>query len=119
MLITPFNFCYIRGLFQFNRAIMESPEYALELERLGERIKQLRKHRKLRLLDLEVLSGINDSDISRYERGKENIEFHTIFKLAKALGVTVSILTNYDGPLPDNSTFKGLTKTQQKATKKK
>ncbi len=89
---------------------MEPEEFNQELKKLGIRLRQLRKHRKLKLLDLEVLSGINDSDISRYESGKENIEFITIFKLAKALEVEVKFLTEYDGPLPDNARFKGLGK---------
>jgi transcriptional regulator with XRE-family HTH domain len=85
---------------------MESKEFQKELQLLGARIKQLRKHRKLRLLDLEMLSGINDSDISRYERGKENVEYHTLFKLATALHVEIKDITDYTGPLPDNSNFK-------------
>jgi transcriptional regulator with XRE-family HTH domain len=72
----------------------------LELEKLGKRIKRLRKHRNLTLLELETISGINDSDLSRYEQGKENHEFLTIYKIAKALGVEVHVLTNYDGALP-------------------
>jgi HTH-type transcriptional regulator, competence development regulator len=84
---------------------MESKEFEKELQLLGARIKQLRKHRKLRLLDLEMLSGINDSDISRYEQGKENVEYHTIYKLANALQVEMKDVTNYEGPLPDNSNF--------------
>jgi HTH-type transcriptional regulator, competence development regulator len=75
-------------------------DYQQELKKLGERIKQIRIYRNLRLLDLEVLSGINDSDLSRYERGIGNIEFQTIFKLAKALDVDVATLTDYDGKLP-------------------
>ena len=98
---------------------MESEEFAQELNKLGIRIRQLRKHRKLKLLDLEVLSGINDSDISRYERGKENIEFITIFKLAKALEVDVKFLTEYDGPLPDNTKFKGLGKINARISRQK
>ena len=85
---------------------MELQDFDTELLNLGKRIKQIRKHRKLKLLELEVMSGINDSDISRYERGKENIEMHTIFKLAKALKVTIKELFDYDSQLPDNSTFK-------------
>ena len=93
-------------------------DFELELERLGNRIQQIRKHRKLRLLDLEILSGINDSDLSRYERGKENIEFQTIFKIAVALQVEVKVLTDYDGPLPDNDNFKAIGKAKSKKTKK-
>lgn len=83
---------------------MES-NFAKELELLGKRLKQLRKHRGLLLLELEVLSGINDSDISRYERGKENIEYHTIYRLAKALQVEIKDVIDYEGPMPDNSKF--------------
>jgi transcriptional regulator with XRE-family HTH domain len=81
---------------------METSDFTLELEKLGKRIKQVRKHRNLTLLELETISGINDSDLSRYEQGKENLEFLTIFKIAKALGVEVHVLTNYDGALPGN-----------------
>ena len=44
-------------------------DFESELEELGKRIQQIRKHRKLKLLNLEVLSGINASDIGRFERG--------------------------------------------------
>lgn len=98
---------------------MEIEEFYSELVKLGERLKQIRKHRKLKLLDLEVLSGINDSDLSRYERGKENIEFITIFKLAKALEVDINVLTSYNGPLPDNTNFVGLGKPSSLAKKRK
>lgn len=91
-------------------------EFAKELVNLGKRIKQLRKHRGLLLLDMEILSGIQDSKISRYERGLENVEYHTIFKLAKALQVEIKDLADYKGPLPDNSNFK---KPPSKATKPK
>jgi len=93
---------------------MESQNFAQELINLGSRIKQLRKHRKLLLLDLELLSGVNDSDISRYERGKENIEFHTIFKLASALQVATKDLFDFNGPLPDNTTFRKVPKSKKK-----
>lgn len=89
---------------------MDKSDFSSELLKLGERIKQLRKHRQLTLLELETLSGINDSDLSRYEQGKENIQFLTIFKIAEALGVEVRVFMDYESPLPDNSKFKGLLK---------
>jgi transcriptional regulator with XRE-family HTH domain len=92
---------------------MDKSDFNLELEKLGERIKAIRKHRKLTLLDLETLSGINDSDLSRYEQGKENLEFLSIFKIANALKVEINSLFDYDGPLPDNKAFKGLIKKSQ------
>lgn len=81
---------------------MEISDFNVELEKLGRRIKQVRKHRNLTLLELETISGINDSDLSRYEQGKENLEFLTIYKIAKALEVEVHDLTNYEGNLPDS-----------------
>jgi transcriptional regulator with XRE-family HTH domain len=90
-------------------------DYQHELQKLGKRIKQIRTHRNLRLLDLEVISGINDSDLSRYEQGKENIEFQTIFKLAKALNVEVSVLTDYEGGLPlENNKTKSIARKAKK-----
>jgi transcriptional regulator with XRE-family HTH domain len=82
---------------------METLDFAQELEKLGKRIKQLRKHKNLTLLELEAISGINDSDLSRYEQGKENLEFLTIYKIAKALEVEVYDLTNYEGALPSQT----------------
>jgi transcriptional regulator with XRE-family HTH domain len=93
------------------------PKFQAELKKLGERIRQLRKHRGLRLLDLEVLSGISSSDISRYERGSEDMRFQTTYKFASALEVEVKVLMDYDGPLPSNTGFKGLAKQKSKKPK--
>lgn len=89
-------------------------EFLSELKDLGKRLRNLRKHRKLRLLDMEILSGIQDSKLSRIERGLENIEFHTIFKIAKALQVKVIEVFDYNGPLPDNENFKNPLKKSSK-----
>lgn len=85
---------------------METSDFLLELEKLGKRIKQVRKHRSLTLLELETISGINDSDLSRYEQGKENLEFLTVYRIAKALDVEVHVLTNYNGALPGDKSKK-------------
>ncbi len=63
---------------------------------------------------MEILSGIQDSKLSRIERGLENIEFHTIFKIAKALQVKVIEVFDYNGPLPDNENFKNPLKKSSK-----
>ncbi|MCF0055086.1 helix-turn-helix domain-containing protein [Dyadobacter sp. CY356] len=70
-----------------------------ELEKLGKRIKQLRKFRNLTQVDLEILSGINNGDISRIEHGK-NIALTSLFKLAYALKIKTKEFFDYDGPLP-------------------
>lgn len=89
-------------------------EFDRELEELGQRLKDLRKHRKLRLLDMEILCGIQDSKLSRIERGLENIELHTVYKLAKGLQVEIREVFDYSGPLPDNSKFKSGLKSRSK-----
>lgn len=80
--------------------------FTKELEELGARLRSLRKHRKLKLLDMEILCGIQDSKLSRIERGLENVEIHTVFKLSRALQVEMRDVFDYNGPLPDNSKFK-------------
>ncbi len=92
-------------------------EFSIELEALGERLRELRKHRNLRLVDMEVLSGIQDSKLSRIERGLENIEFHTIFKLATALQVSLLEIFDYNGELPENKNFKSPLSRKTKARK--
>lgn len=91
-----------------------SKEFYKELELLGKRLKEIRKHRGLRLLDMEVLCGIQDSKLSRIERGLENVEFHTIYKLSKALQVEMNIVFDYNSPLPDNSKFNNVLKKRSK-----
>lgn len=66
---------------------------------------------------MEVLSGIQDSKLSRIERGLENIEFHTIFRLAKTLQVKVIELFDYNGPLPDNENFRNPLQKESKKRK--
>ncbi len=75
-------------------------DFDIELNKLGERIKKIRKSRKMTLVDLQLTSGIHDTDLSRIERGLDNIEFFTIFKIAKGLTVKTMDLLHYDGPLP-------------------
>ena len=97
---------------------MEKIDSQKELGKLGARIKQIRKHRKLTLLEFEMLSGINDSDLSRYEQGKENFEFLTLVKIANALEVQLVDLINYEGHLPSNDDYKGPGRIKSKAAVK-
>lgn len=68
---------------------------------MGARIRAIRKHNGLKLLDLETLTGIFDSEISRIERGLVNVEVQTIFRIASALGVRIKDIFDYEGPIPD------------------
>lgn len=66
--------------------------YTYELEKLGEQIKKFRKLKKLTQVDLELLCGIDNGDISRIENGRKNLELYTIVKLAEALEVKLKNL---------------------------
>ncbi|MBL7733991.1 MAG: helix-turn-helix transcriptional regulator [Chitinophagaceae bacterium] len=72
-----------------------------EKQRFGRRLQKIRKQRKQVQVDIEVLSHVPSSDISRFENGLGNIELNTIAILADALQVPVSALFDYEGPLPD------------------
>lgn len=66
----------------------------------GQRVREIRKHQNLGLQDLQAVTGIDHSKLSKIERGLINVEFNTITRLADALGVEIMDLFNYDGPLP-------------------
>ena len=66
--------------------------FEIELKAFGNRLKTLRIAKGMSQLDLEVESGINRTEISRIENAQRNIEFYTIVKLAKALGIEVKEL---------------------------
>jgi transcriptional regulator with XRE-family HTH domain len=66
---------------------MENPDSNAVI--LGKNLKRLRKSRKLTLVDLEVVTGINNGEISRLERGLKNVELVTLTKLAEALKAEV------------------------------
>lgn len=68
--------------------------------RFGQRMREIRKHKNLTILDLEATTGIDNGKISKIERGLINVEFYTIARIADALGVEIMDLFNYDGPLP-------------------
>jgi transcriptional regulator with XRE-family HTH domain len=63
--------------------------YALELKKLGKRIRELREAKGMLQVDLELDTGINRTEISRIENGLRNIEFNTLVKIAEGLEVEV------------------------------
>lgn len=62
------------------------------LWQLGKRIAFLRKQRGLTQLALSIESGLALSFISDLERGKRNPSIETLWKIAKALDVTLEEL---------------------------
>jgi transcriptional regulator with XRE-family HTH domain len=57
------------------------------LKGIGEKITELRESNKQTQNDLSFLTGIEKSEISRYEKGKINLTIGTLLKLANALNV--------------------------------
>lgn len=69
--------------------------FAKEKGALGEQLKQIRRHRKLRQKDLKQLCGIGKTRMSEIESGKTNLTFETLFKLSIGLKTHLSDLWNY------------------------
>ena len=61
---------------------------------LGERIRTIRKNKKITLKELGVMIGVSEQAIGQYERGERELKFKTLLLIAKALGVPVSELLN-------------------------
>lgn len=66
------------------------------MNRLGERIKELRTERGLSQLELAALVGVHQTQISRVESGLHGITLATAIDLARALGITVNELIPND-----------------------
>lgn len=59
---------------------------------LGEKIKSARKMADLTLTDLSDRADVDQATISRIERGLVKPEWETMVKIAKALGISLSLL---------------------------
>lgn len=55
----------------------------------NEKIRQIRKSRKLTLQKLSALTGIDTSRLSKFERGLVDITVSQLRAIAKALGISV------------------------------
>ena len=59
-------------------------------KQLGQRIQQLRKEKGLTQENLSLESDISRSHIAMIEAGKRDITVSSMFKISRALGVTLS-----------------------------
>jgi XRE family aerobic/anaerobic benzoate catabolism transcriptional regulator len=59
---------------------------------LGRRIRELRKAKGWRQIDLAQHSGVHEVHISDLERGSREVGIRTLYSLAGALGVSVSAM---------------------------
>ncbi len=68
------------------------------LKKLGSNIKRLREAKNLSLRELSYACDIDNSKISKIEKGQINITFTTILQLAKALEISPSelLMTEFD-----------------------
>ena len=57
-------------------------------------LRELRKSRKLNILELSEQSGVSASVISKLERNQTNAEFDTLFRLARVFGMSLGDLIN-------------------------
>ena len=70
---------------------MDEAEKSLEL--LGRKIRKLRQDKGLSQEEFAHSADIDRSYVGQIERGERNLAFSNIFKIARALGVKVSDLT--------------------------
>lgn len=63
---------------------------------IGIRIRSLRQERNWLQADLANKSGLPVRTIGRIERGEVDVRISTLFKIAKALGVTLKDVIGYD-----------------------
>lgn len=59
---------------------------------IGAPIKAWRKHKGLTLTQVQKLTGINNGNLSKVERGVQSAKNDTIIKLAMAYGITPGML---------------------------
>lgn len=65
------------------------------LEKIGQRIREIRLHRELTQEKLGELTGVSYSYIGRIERGQKNISLLTLEKIATALEISEMDLFTY------------------------
>lgn len=64
------------------------------LKKLGEKIKKLRKDKKLTLSSLCYKNGLEPSTVSRVEKAQVDVKFSTLVKIADALEIKINNLVN-------------------------
>ena len=85
------------------RIMSQNDNNLLELNQtLGARIRQRRRERKLRLVELAEMCNISPSFLSQIERDQANPSISTLHEIAIALGVTMaSFFANSDDTPPE------------------
>ena len=68
----------------------------LLLKEVGKKIVEHRKKNKQTQADISFFTGLESSEISRYEKGKINLTISTILKFSQALNVHPKELFDFD-----------------------
>jgi transcriptional regulator with XRE-family HTH domain len=77
--------------------LQESPPQAADLQ-LGQRVRQLRRARRLTLRQLAATAGVTESFLSQVERDVASPSIASVQRIAHALGLSIAQL--FAGPLP-------------------
>lgn len=72
--------------------VVMEPKRSEERQRIGERIKELRKKRNIDAKSLAERIGIDASNLSRIEQGHYSVGFDILSKIANALNAKVDIV---------------------------
>ena len=75
---------------------MIKPADKKALEKFGENLQKLRKQKGLSLREMSYACSVDNSKISKIEKGHINITITTLLQLAGALGVSPAALLTYD-----------------------
>jgi transcriptional regulator with XRE-family HTH domain len=66
-------------------------------KRVGERIRKIREEKNISQQEIAVACDFEKSSMSRIEAGRTNPTVTTLYKISKALGVTIKDLMDIDG----------------------
>jgi len=75
---------------------MSKSQYDKALKKFGQHLRELRERKNLSLRDLSYACDIDNSKISKIEKGAINITFTTMMQLAEALEVSLSELLEFE-----------------------
>jgi len=69
---------------------MVAPVKTRQIQLVGRKIRELRKERKLTQVELSARLGIQQSDLSRMEKGEYRVSLDTLFQILAELKMSVS-----------------------------
>lgn len=70
-------------------------DYSVLKQKFGSHIKKIRESKGMSLIEVDYRCNLDESNISKIENGKVNIQLSTIFELAKGLGVEAKELLDF------------------------